>query len=377
MNSANTGGFNRTSEENLDHNRSITAFNHPYNKTITMAAIAKAAGVSQGAISSLLNARDYGIRVSEKTRKRVFKACRDLGYIPNDLRAVVRMYPELGDLCLLVSSSMGSWTTDPFYSRVLKGTVAAISSPSHHITLAEYDDKADYLENPELLPHPIQSGIASKFVCIGSMNFSLLQALLRRDFPVTFLGCDVSIPGITTIQPDYIEASRLAIDYLLKKGHRHIAILSGPFGSTEHAITEMNRGVRLSHEHSNIPFDSQNIIHGDLTYKSGIAAMDVLFSRPRKPTAIFCLGDDLAAGALAQARSMGINVPEQLSILSCSNNPVAEALALTTIHLPAEEMGMEAVKDLEARVQKSALLESRKVVLPVHLVERNSCAALQ
>ena len=340
-----------------------------------MAAIAKAAGVSQGAISSLLNDRDYGIRVSEKTRKRVFKACRELGYIPNDLRAVVRMYPELGDLCLLVSSGMENWPVDPFYGRILKGAVSAISSPSHHITLAEYDDKADYLENPELLPHPIQSGIASKFVCIGSMNFSLLQALLRRDFPVTFLGCDVSIPGITTIQPDYIEASRLAIDHLLKKGHRHIAILSGPFGSPEHSITELNRGIRLSHEHSDIPFDAQNIIHGDLTYKSGVAAVDVLFSRPRKPTAIFCLGDEVAAGALAQAKAMGISVPEQLSIISCSDNPLAEALGLTTIHLPAEEMGSEAVKDLETRVQKGTLLESKKTALPVRLVERNSCAA--
>src|SRR4051794_34615492 len=75
-------------------------------KTITMAQIAKAAGVSQGAISSLLNDRDYGIRVSEKTRERVFKVCREMGYIPNDLRAVVRMYPELGDYCLLLSTAL-------------------------------------------------------------------------------------------------------------------------------------------------------------------------------------------------------------------------------------------------------------------------------
>src|SRR3954469_20769652 len=73
-------------------------------KGITMAQIAKAAGVSQGAISSLLNDRDYGIRVSEKTRERVFKVCREMGYIPNDLRAVVRMYPELGEFCLLTTT---------------------------------------------------------------------------------------------------------------------------------------------------------------------------------------------------------------------------------------------------------------------------------
>src|SRR5450432_477555 len=84
-------------------------------KTATMATIAKAAGVSQGAISSLLNDRDYGIRVSEKTRERVFKVCRELGYIPNDLRAVVRMYPDLGDLCILVSNDVGRILKNPFF----------------------------------------------------------------------------------------------------------------------------------------------------------------------------------------------------------------------------------------------------------------------
>ena len=340
-----------------------------------MAAIAKAAGVSQGAISSLLNDRDYGIRVSEKTRKRVFKACRELGYIPNDLRAVVRMYPELGDLCVLVSKSIASWPVDPFYSRVLKGAMEAISSPSHHITLAGYDDGADYLEHPEMLPHPIQSGIASKFICIGNMNFSLLQALLRRDFPVSMLECEVSIPGVTTIQPDYIEASKLAMDYLFNAGHRNIAVLSGPFGSTQHSIAELNRGIRLRHEISEVPFDPQNIIHGDLTYKSGEAAMDVLFSRPRKPTAIFCLGDEAAAGAMAGAKSMGVRIPEELTIIACPDNALPSALGLTAIHLPAEEMGAVAVKDLEARVQKGALLESKKISLPVQLIERKSSPA--
>src|SRR6266550_4279715 len=83
-------------------------------KTITMAQIARAAGVSQGAISSLLNDRDYGIRVSEKTRERVFKVCREMGYIPNDLRAVVRMYPELGDFCVLLSTAVEGGLFDPF-----------------------------------------------------------------------------------------------------------------------------------------------------------------------------------------------------------------------------------------------------------------------
>src|SRR5688572_14362315 len=107
-------------------------------KTITMAQIAKAAGVSQGAISSLLNDRDYGIRVSEKTRERVFKVCREMGYIPNDLRAVVRMYPELGDFCLLLADDLGSAAEDPSVARIASATVLAVPGDTRSLTMARF-----------------------------------------------------------------------------------------------------------------------------------------------------------------------------------------------------------------------------------------------
>src|SRR4051812_49703374 len=107
-----------------------------FTRTITMAQIAKAAGVSQGAISSLLNDRDYGIRVSEKTRERVFRVCRDMGYLPNDLRAVVRMYPELGGYALLFSKQLGLGLEHPFVSRVAGAAMRAVPEPSRPITLA-------------------------------------------------------------------------------------------------------------------------------------------------------------------------------------------------------------------------------------------------
>src|SRR4029453_6123532 len=108
-------------------------------KTITMAQIAKAAGVSQGAISSLLNDRDYGIRVSERTRERVFKVCREMGYLPNDLRAVVRMYPELGEFCLMLATDLGSAAADPSLARIASATVKAVPGDARSLTMARYE----------------------------------------------------------------------------------------------------------------------------------------------------------------------------------------------------------------------------------------------
>jgi DNA-binding LacI/PurR family transcriptional regulator len=354
--------------------RSLDKLIYSSNKTITMAAIAKTAGVSQGAISSLLNDRDYGIRVSEKTRDRVFKACRELGYIPNDLRAVVRMYPELGDLCVLVPQNAAAVVDNPFYSRVLKGIIGALTNPMRNVTLAEYDEHADYEATPELLPAPVRSGVASKFICIGNGNLSLFHTLLKRNNPVAFLGNGVSLPGLTTIQPDYAAASRLAVEHLLASGHKKIAIVSGPFGSPDHWIIELNRGVSMAGEKAGVKFDAHNIFHGSLDTKSGADALAALVNRKQTTTAVFCLGDDAAAGVLLHANSLGIKVPSQLSIIGCGDAPVAETLGLSTVHFPAGEIGAAAVKDVESRVSEIAFPNSKNIVLPAHLVERKSSA---
>jgi DNA-binding LacI/PurR family transcriptional regulator len=348
---------------------------HEHHKTITMADIAKAAGVSQGAISSLLNDRDYGIRVSEKTRERVFKVCREMHYIPNDLRAVVRMYPELGDFCFLVSDELPSIAQDPFASRIVSGAMDAILDPSRHLSLARYSSTVDYLHQTDQLPHPLRSGTASKFFCFGTPNVSLFQTILRREFPVVFLGGPVSQTGVSNIVPDYAEASRAAIEYLYQLGHRHIAILAGPFGTTDSRMIELNRGVRDGFEKIGIPIEAQNIVYGDLTYKSGSSAMSLLLERTPKATAMLCLSDHLAAGALAKAQASGVKVPEELSVIGCGDDYFAQFLnpPLTTVHLPAEELGAAAVEELNSRIQGGELRPPRNQVLPTRLLERESC----
>ncbi|MDP9292538.1 MAG: LacI family transcriptional regulator [Verrucomicrobiota bacterium] len=356
-----------------------TVARHEHHKTITMAAIAKAAGVSQGAISSLLNDRDYGIRVSEKTRDRVFKACRELKYIPNDLRAVVRMYPDMGDLCLLVSSDAGSPTLDFFTSRLIAAATDAVTDSSHHATIARYDPDTDYVRSADLLPHPIRSGTASKFICLGTPNQSLFQALTKRGYPVVNIGRDIPVPGVASILPDYSAASRLALDYLHRLGHRHIAILAGPFGTADSKIIELNHGLRIGFENLGIPLEAQNIIYGDLTFQSGASAAEVFLSRSPRPTALFCLTDAVAAGAISYAAAHGLKIPQDLSIIGCGDEQFAALLspALTTIHLPAEEMGTAAVHEVEARARdvEHPLLEAKKTLMPVRLVERQSVAA--
>ena len=347
-------------------------------KTITMAQIAKAAGVSQGAISSLLNDRDYGIRVSEKTRERVFKVCREMGYIPNDLRAVVRMYPEVGDVCLLIESASDDGQPDPLVTRVISACMAAVPDPSHPLNLANYDAHANYLLESTLLPHPLCSGVCSKFIIYGAPNPSLYKSLAERGVPAVSLGHEASSPGASSILFDHTMASELAVSHLFTLGHQRLGIVSGPFGSTDSKILDFNRGVLKAHETHALPVESQNIIQGDLSIRAGRAAFDELFSRKPRPTAIFCMSDTAAAGVLFQAQARGIKVPGELSIIGCSDDPnfLFTDPKLTTIHLPVEEMAALGVREITRLVAEGSTLTPRKISLPARLVERESCGAI-
>lgn len=361
--------------------RVVKTGEHQHGKVITMSDIAKASGVSQGAISSLLNDRDYGIRVSEKTREKVFRTCREMGYMPNDLRAVVRMYPELGELCFLADSQLGDIIADPFYSRVISGAMNALEDPSHPMSIARFSREEDFSVRPEALPHPIRWGTASKFVYAGPVNPSLVQAIVRRGFPIAIVGGDHAAPGVVSFLPNYAEAGEKALTYLSELGHRDIAIMSGPFGSTDLPIVELTRGVRMGLDKAGIALEGQNIVFGEMTPQGGYRSMEMILSRSPKPTAVFCFSDTLAVGAIAYAQRQGLRVPEDLSIIGCGDDRCATSVApaLTTVHLPAQEMGAQAVQELESRVRnpQPGVAEPKRVQIPVALIERESCAKVK
>jgi DNA-binding LacI/PurR family transcriptional regulator len=349
-------------------------FPKPGDKPITMAALSRAAGVSQGAISSLLNDRDYGIRVSEKTRERVFKVCRELGYIPNDLRAVVRMYPHLGEICMLCSTALGNVITSPFHSRIVSAAMSASPFRSKPIQLSQFDSMHDYIADPDALPHAVTMGVVTKFLMLGQPNQSLLHVLVKRGFPAVTLDSSAVLAGVTSIVPDYKEASRLAVEHLVKLGHKRIAILAGPLGAADQNLIDLNRGVKEGLDAARLSLEEQNIIHGDLSFRAGYEAVDGLTGRDSKVTAVLCFNDTTAAGVLARMNAKG-GKAAALSVIGCGDDVIAQQVhpLLTTIRIPAEEMGQQGVKEIEARVQTEDLVETKKITLPVRLVERESC----
>jgi LacI family transcriptional regulator len=341
-------------------------------KPITMAGIAKAAGVSQGAISSLLNDRDYGIRVSEKTRERVFKVCRELGYVPNDLRAVVRMYPELGDVCLLISTKIPGGLANAFVGRVAGAVMNSISQGS--LVIAFYDESHEYTGEGEELPKPIQNGTASKFLWIGAPNLSLSRIIQRRGHPLAFIGHENRQAGSTSLVPDYTAAARLAFGHFVKHGHRSIAIVGGPFGSPEPRLNELNRALGVAAQELGLTLDTHGIFQGDLTFEAGVSALDVLLERNPTTSAVFALSEAAGCGVLARAHAKGLSVPGKLSVLALADHDrmPPSCIPLTTVALPVEELATSAAQEMEHQIRDGLPFDGQRMVLGVKLCERES-----
>ena len=347
-------------------------------RNITMLQIAKAADVSQGAISSMLNDRNYGIRVSEKTRAHVFKVCRQMGYIPNDLRALVRMYPELGGYSLLVASDIPGGILNPLVTRIAAAAMGALPEATNALSVGLYEPSVDYHADGGALPQSVANFVSSKFLIVGTPNRTLVENLTRRGLSVMCLGYELALPGVVSFVPDFGEAASLGIAHLVKLGHRQIGIVSGPFGAVDPQVIDFNRGVGLACEQHKMPSPALHVVYGDLSVEAGRKACDELLGQKNQPTAIFCMSDSAAFGVIERAQASGIDVPQKLSVIGCGDDPAAAMghTALTTIRLPIEEMAVQAVQEVDRLVHDDLPSGSRKIVPPLSLVERRSCAPL-
>ncbi len=341
-------------------------------KPITMATIAKMAGVSQGAISSLLNDRDYGIRVSDKTRDRVFKVCRELGYIPNDLRAEVRMYPEKGDTCMLVSDKLPGGLANPFAARLASALLS--NTGMHGIVVALYSEAKNYEVEDPLLPTAIANGTASKFICVGTPNASLCRITHRRGYPAIVVGHESHVAGTSSIVPNYIMAAQNALGHIAELGHRDVGIIGGPFGSLDPRLAEINQAIGVASDAVGTLVSARNIFQGDLSFEAGFNAIQSMADR--MPTALLCLSEAAACGVAAGAMARGISVPGNLSIIAFADHASQPPcmIPITTMVASVDDLASAATAEAARQLREGMSQSPTRIVCPVSLHKRASTA---
>jgi DNA-binding LacI/PurR family transcriptional regulator len=210
----------------------------------------------------------------------------------------------------------------------------------------------------------------------------LVERLARRGIPTVLL--DQSLPQLCSISTDDIVGARMAVEHLIELGHRKIGYISdiindgqaNPLQFT--TPRERYMGYFEALESADIHYNPAYHKQGPHAKRYAYELALELLQQDDPPTAIFAMSDTQAIGALLAAQTLGIQVPEQLSIIGYDDIEVAQYLNLTTIRQPLFESGVEAVNLLLGQIvieSDAAASGSAEIIhhsLPLELVIRET-----
>jgi LacI family transcriptional regulator len=314
-------------------------------------------------VSRVLN-DDQTLVIKDETRQRILDAVEQLQYVPNAMaRGLRRQRSQM--IGLLVPD-----IANPFFPEIILGAERVFSEAGFRLLLGNTDEDPEKERSyVELLRANVVEGL---MLATAFTQDETVEELSRLGVP--FVLVNRAHEGTTNyVVVNDRQATRSAVDYLIGIGHRRIAHVSGPL-YTETGLARL-RGYREGLRAAHIEYRDDYVVEGDFKETSGARAVERLWQLPDPPTALMAANDLLALGALDACRRMGVQVPEELSIIGFNDVPVASMVtpSLTTVRVPLLEMGMASALRLldllEGRGTPSA-----PIVLDTELVVRSSTA---
>lgn len=330
----------------------------------TIQDVARSAGVSTATVSRVLSAPG---RVAEATRARVLAAVDSLGYSPN---VAAKMLRTLRTQKILVTVPDIS---NPFFSQVIRGVEEAASAAGYSVLLG---DTRHEPEREDQYAAMLRRKEADGLIFLGhrlSDTLAEMAAALGPGAPIVN-GCEYSPAlGVSSAHIDNEKAATEAMAHLYALGHRRVGVVTGPLASP--LSRDRLAGVRAAARTAGAA-EGLAVATGDFSVEAGAALARDLLSNATPPSALFCFSDEMAMGALAALRGLGLACPRDVSLVGFDDIRFAAYLdpPLTTVSQPMAEIGHETVR-LLLEVLSGEAGAARHVTLPHRLVIRASTAA--
>jgi LacI family transcriptional regulator len=328
---------------------------------VTIADVAAEAGVSVATVSKVINDR-YG--VAEETSAHVRTVIERLGYTSSLVAQSLRSRRS-NVIGILVSD------IEPFNAELLKGAARAIRGTGYDLVVfsdcGQRKDQAGWEQHALARVSALTDGAI--LVTPSSVDVTVSP-------PVVAVDHNVRSPTMATVDSDNLAGAIIATEHLLDLGHRLIGFLAGRPDLESAQLRE--QGYRRALEAAAIAFEPDLVRVGGFHPETARDAARELLQRTPRPTAIFAANDAMAIETIAVARSFGLAVPGDLSVVGFDNVPESALCEppLTTVEQSIQQMGYEAVQMLLGLIDDPSA-EPSQVVLPTRLVERGSCRALE
>ncbi|MFC7596477.1 LacI family DNA-binding transcriptional regulator [Terrabacter sp. GCM10028922] len=347
----------------------------------TVPDVARAAGVSTATAARALGG--YG-SVRESTRERVQAAAEQLGYRPNSLAR---------SMITGSTSTLGVVMSDienPFFRRSLRGIADTARAEGFEVLLANTDEQLDKEETAVRLM--TERRVDGLVVCpADGGDRSHISDVIAAGIPVVLLDRRVAGVKADTVGIDNRKAARTATEYLLGRGHRDIAIVTG---GTPEMLERMLRpdmrgierlsattvgaraaGFRDAMAAAGVPIRRDLISSGGYRREDAETETARLLSLPNPPTAVFAFDAMQSLGAFHAISRAGVRCPDDISLLGFDDAEWADVVSpgLTVMAQPTYEIGVAACRLLLSRIEGSGGAVAHRR-LPTELIERGSVA---
>lgn len=333
---------------------------------VTIEDIAREAGVSCTTVSNVIHGRTN--RVSAATVELINGIIKDTGYVPNlSARALkIRSSKVVALINHLPLEDRGKFRTDPFFNTLTEAVEVALRKRGYFLMVRAISDGnalRAFLRN---------WNVEGVFLPGLFEDEPLYRTLRSLNMPVVLTDSYIKDLGnMVNVGLRDQEGARMATDYLIQKGHRRI-VFAGPRIIPGGVVEQRLLGYRAALEAAGLPFDPALVLACPFD-------MDTMISLGRELagnheiTAIFATADLLAAGIMSGLQQSGRMVPRDISIVGFDDIDWCRMTMpmLTTVHQDAEEKGRLAAEYM-LRLLEGEKPETRNLVLPVRLVERDS-----
>lgn len=328
-------------------------------KTVRLHDIAVKAGVSVNTVSRALRNKPD---VSEKTRTTIFRLAEELGYV---LAPQSSSSDKILTIGVLIQDIL-----NPFYAKIVQGI--------EHVL---WQERAKFLFGCSYRQESKERDIFAFFcqqqvdgLMVGSVvnPEHIAKQLKTIDIPVVAFSQHFQEFDLDYVINDNYTGAMVAMDHLIKLGHRHIAHIAGL--DSQVSSRERVRGYKEALNNAGIPIDHRLLRTSDNTIESGYYLTKDLLQASDKLTAIFAYNDLVALGAFRAIREANLQVPSDISLIGYDDITIAEffEVPLTTVKQPMQEIGRKAAELLFEKIRTGSEHQIQHIVLKPRLTVRSS-----
>ena len=330
--------------------------------SVSLRDVAKAAKVSVGTVSNVLNRPDV---VAPATLSRVQNTIKELGFVPNGFARNLRS-GRGRTLGLIVPD-----VANPFFTEVARGVEDAASKRDYAVFLCNSDESAS--KEDRYINVLIEQQVRGVLITPADVKADRLEMMLDRGIAVTLLDREIKGGNQCSVSVDDVHGGQLAIEYLAGLGHKPIAWVCGP--ETIPQVADRGAGVAKAAKVAGIKVETvrvslMNTVNGEQAGKK-------VLELSKLPTAIFCANDLLALGVMRYLLNQKVRIPEQVSLLGYDDIEFAPSAAvpLSSIAQPSYQMGITAADLLLSECEEGQTHEHQQIRFQPQLVERKSTAS--